>query len=69
MVENSEHFVGQRAQATSSARSLCDENVQTEMGPFTSSLDGGGQQIQEVPFVYVPNIIRKIADIIEHLEQ
>ena len=51
------------------ACSLCDENVQAEMGPFTSSLDGGGQQIQEVPFVYVPNIIRKIADIIEHHEQ
>ena len=48
---------------------LCEENVQAEMGPFTSSLDGGGQQIQEVPFVYVPTIIRKIADIIEHHEQ
>ena len=48
------------------ARTLCDENVQAEMSPFTSSLDGDGQQIREVPFVYVPNIIRKIADIIEH---
>ena len=66
MVENSEHFIGQRAQATSSGMlSLW----QAEMGPFTSSLDGGGQQIQEVPFVYVPNIIRKIVDNTEHHEQ
>ena len=51
------------------ARSIRDENVIAEMGPFTSSLDGGGEQIREVPFVYVPNLIRKVADIIHLHEQ
>ena len=33
-----------------------------EMVPFAFSKDGGGEQIREAPFVYVPNLIRKISD-------
>jgi len=51
------------------AHSLIDDNVATEMGPFTSTVSDGGEQIKEVSIVYVPNIIRNLADIVENHEQ
>ena len=38
------------------------DNLAHEMVPFAFSKDGGGVQIREAPFVFVPNLIRKISD-------
>lgn len=45
---------------------IVGDNLVAEVGAFTfSSKDGGGDEIREVPFVYVPNLIRKVSDVIE----
>lgn len=44
---------------------LLGDNLLAEMGAFTFKSDGGGEIIKQAPFVYVPNIIRKAADMIE----
>lgn len=51
------------------ARSIRDQNVVAEMGAFTFSAEGGGEEIREVPFVYVPNLIAKVADLVTLHEQ
>ena len=40
-----------------------------ERGAFTFPAEKGGEEIKEVPFVYVPNIIAKIADTISQHER
>ena len=42
-----------------------EDNMAAELGAFTFPRDGGGEDIREAPFVYVPNIIRKAADLVE----
>ena len=42
------------------------DNITTEMVPFTFPTDGGGDEIREAPFVYVPNLIARIADTLTH---
>ena len=40
-----------------------DANLNAEMTPFAfSSGKGGPDQFRETPFVYVPNLIAKVAD-------
>ena len=36
------------------------DNLAHQMVPFAFSKDGGGEQIREATFVYVPSLIRKI---------
>lgn len=50
----------QRALATT----IRDENVTTEMGAFTFSVEDDSIEIRKVPFVYVANLIAKVADIV-----
>ena len=40
-----------------------------EMGAFTKRLDEGGEEICEVPFVYIPNLIIKVSDLVEKHRQ
>ena len=40
-------------------KSIVGENLVAETGAFMKRLDGGGEEICEVPFVYVPNLIIK----------
>ena len=41
-----------------------------ERGAFSFRGDGGGEEMRDVPFVYVPNIIRRATDLIEaHLAE
>lgn len=48
------------------AKDVIGDNVVAELGAFTFRQEkGGGEFIKEVPFVYVPNLIRKSADLIE----
>ena len=35
-----------------------------EKGAFTFPLTGGGEEIREVPFAYVPNLIAKASDMV-----
>ena len=36
--------------------------MQAEQGAFSFPRDGGGEEVRGVPFVYVPNIIKKVSD-------
>lgn len=44
---------------------IVGDNLVAEMGAFTFNPKDGGEEIREVPFVYVPNLIRKAADLIK----
>ena len=51
------------------AKSIVGENLVAEMGAFTERLDGGGEEICEVPFVYISNLIIKVSDLVEKHRQ
>ena len=51
------------------AKEVIGDNLQAERAPFSFSKDGGGEEIREVPFVFVPNLIRKVADVVAHNER
>ncbi len=40
-----------------------------ELGAFTFKREGGGEEIREKPFVYVPNLIRRASDLVEQHRQ
>ncbi len=46
------------------ANDIVGENLVAERGAFSFSQDIGGEVIRAVLFVYVPNLIAKVADII-----
>lgn len=51
------------------ANSIVGDTLMAEMGAFTFSIDKGGEEIRKVPFVYYPNFIAKVADMIETHER
>ena len=57
--------VGSELKQRKLSTELLGDNVRAELGAFTVKADGGGECIKQVPFVYVPNIIRKAPDVIE----
>lgn len=44
---------------------IVGDNITAELGAFTLKRDGGGEEIREVPFVYVPTLVTKATDLIE----
>ena len=48
------------------AKKAVGENIVVEVVPFTFSAAGGGVEIREAPFVYVPNLIARVADTLTH---
>lgn len=62
------HIAGERQQRKL-ADQLVGDNVTAENGAFTFPAEKGGEEIREVPFVYVKNLIAKIADILEQHER
>ena len=46
--------------------SIVGDNFHAKNAPFSFSNDGGGEEIREVPFVFVPNLVRKVADVVAH---
>ena len=58
--------MGSEAKQRSIAKDLLGDNLVATEGVFTTKRDGGGEEIIQVPFAYVTNIIRKAADMIEH---
>ena len=57
--------MGSEANQRALAKEIVGDNLSSELGAFTFKRDGGGEEIREVPFVYVPNLIRKATDLIE----
>ena len=51
------------------AKDIVGDNMVAEMGAFSFKRDGGGEDIKEVPFVYVPNLIKKATDMIEQFRR
>ena len=51
------------------AQDITGNNIEAEKAPFLFSREGGGEEIREVPFVYVPNLVRKVADLLMHNER
>ena len=50
------------------AKEVVGDNMVSESGAFTFPGDNGGEVIREVPFVYVPNFIAKLADVVSQHE-
>ena len=50
-------------------KEIVGENMIHENGAFTFPMDKGGEEIREVPFVYVPNLIAKVADVVHQNER
>lgn len=46
------------------AKEIIGENLVAEKGAFTFPREGGGEEIREVPFAYVPNLMAKCADLV-----
>ena len=44
---------------------IVGENLVAERGAFTFLWESGGEEIRDVSFVYCPNLIAKVADIIQ----
>ncbi len=49
------------------AKDLVGDNFKVESVPFSFNVDG--RVIKEAPFVYVPNLIRKISDVVASHEK
>ena len=47
------------------AKDIIGDNIVAEKGAFTFSLEGGGEEIRQVPFVYCRNLIAAVTDTIE----
>ena len=47
------------------ANEAVGENITAEMVPFTFSAEAT-EEIREAPFVYVPNLIARVADTLTH---
>lgn len=50
-------------------KEVVGDNMVSENGAFTFPSDNGGEVIKEVHFVYVPNLIAKVADVVSQHER
>lgn len=57
--------IGSEVKRCALAKEIIGDNMVAEMGAFAFKRDGDGEEIKEVPFVYVPNLVKKVADKIE----
>ena len=62
-------IASERSQRRLAKEVLGKDNVVSEMGAFSFPTDKGEEEIREVPFVYVPNLIMKIADVVASYER
>ncbi len=58
--------MGSEGRQRALARDLLGDNLVATEGAFAAKRDGGGEDIIKVPFAYIPNLIRKVSDVIEH---
>ena len=61
--------MGSEAKQRALAKDIIGDNIVAELGAFTFRREGGGEEIREVPFAYVPNLIRKVADLVEQYQR
>ena len=57
-------LVGEKRQRTL-ANTLLGENIEAEAAPMTFSLKGGGEEVKDVPFASVPDLTKKVLQILE----
>ena len=50
------------------ANEIVGDNIEAEKGAFTFS-HGKGEEIRDAPFVYCPNLISKVSDMVYHHER
>ena len=50
------------------AKTIVGDNLVAERGAFTFP-HSGGEEVKETPFVYCPNLIAKVTDVVEHHRQ
>ena len=50
------------------ANEIVGDNIKAEKGAFTFSY-GKGDKIRDAPFVYCPNLISKVPDMVRHHER
>ena len=50
------------------SKTITGDNVVAELGAFSFHLPGGAEEIRQVPFVYVRNLIANVADMITSYE-
>lgn len=62
------HIAGERKQREL-VKQIVGDNVAAERGAFSFPSEKGGEVIKKVPFVYVPNLIQKIADVVSRSPQ
>lgn len=62
------HIAGERRQRKL-VKQIVGDNVAAERGAFSFPSDKGGEVIKKVPFVYIPNLIMKIADVVSEHER
>ena len=51
------------------ASTIIDDTMVAERGAFSFSSEDGGEEFREVPFVYFPNLVGKVADLINQHER
>lgn len=62
------HIASERKQRKLS-KEIVGDNIESELGAFTFPTDKGGEEIRKVPYVYVPNLIAKVADVFSEYER
>ena len=59
------HLASEKRQR-SLAHDIIGENMVAEKGAFVFPQEGRGVEIREVPFVYIPNLVQKVTDLLVH---
>ena len=47
------------------AKTIVGDNITAERSAFTFPHSGEGEKVEETPFVYCPNLIAEVTDIVE----
>ena len=61
--------IASERQQRSLAKGIVGDNLKAERAPFSFSTDRNKEEIREIPFVYRPNLIAAIADIVAQHER
>ena len=69
MVKSMNVHIASEGKMRKLAKEVVGDNMVSENGAFTFPGTNGGEVIKEVPFVYVPNFIAKLADVVSQHER
>lgn len=51
------------------ARTLLGDNLEAEAVPLTFSLKKGGEEVRVTPYCYIPDLVRKLTDLLDENEK